>query len=89
MGAPISDGLMALVGVVAPVSSVPADLHISPDPVEQFRQRGRIPDVATGDLDGATFQRLFIDADMDLAPQTASPPLPCSRVRQVWIEASR
>lgn len=31
----------------------------------------RIADAATGNLDGSDFQRLFIDTNVDLAPETA------------------
>ncbi|GAA5063992.1 hypothetical protein GCM10023209_00090 [Roseibacterium beibuensis] len=68
MGAPVGDGVMALARVVCPVCGDPADLHIRGDLVKKLGQHGRIPDVAAGDFYGADLQRLFVDADVDLAP---------------------
>jgi hypothetical protein len=39
--------------------------------VEQFRQHGRITDVAGGDLYRANLQRFLINPDMYLAPNTS------------------
>ena len=71
MGASVGNGAVALARVEGTIRGDRADLHISGDLAEQFRQHWGITDVATGDLDGANLQRLFIDADVDLAPQTA------------------
>ena len=45
-----------------PISSSPRDL------AEQIGQDRRIADVACGDLDGLNFQRLFVDPEVNLAP---------------------
>ncbi len=49
----------------------PQGLHVSSNLAEQFGQHGRITNAATGDLDGPNFERLLVDADVDLAPETA------------------
>ena len=68
MGASIGDGVMALTCIVGSVCGDRAYLHVGRDLGEQFGQHGRVTDVAPGDLDGADLQRLFVDADVDLAP---------------------
>ncbi|SEL92222.1 hypothetical protein SAMN05444413_12230 [Roseivivax marinus] len=68
MGATVGDGVMALEGVVGALGGDRADLYISGDLVKEFGQHGRVTDVTSGVLDGADLQRLFIDADVDLAP---------------------
>src|SRR6056297_2303711 len=71
MGAAVGDGVVAPARVIGSVGSDRADLYISGDLVEKLGQHGRVTDVAAGDFDGSDLQRLFIDADVDLAPQTA------------------
>lgn len=68
MGAAIGDGVMALARIVGSVSGDRSDLHVGRDLVQQLRQHRSITDVASGDLDGSDLQRLFVDADVDLAP---------------------
>jgi hypothetical protein len=55
-------------GVIGPVCGDGANILIGRDLVDKVRQDGRIADVAPGDLDGPNFQRLFVDPDVDLAP---------------------
>jgi len=71
MGAPVGDGVMTLAGIVRTVGGDRAELHVSGDLIKQLGQHRRVTDVAAGDLDGSDLQRLFIDADVDLAPYTA------------------
>ncbi len=59
---------MAITGVIRPVSSHGRDLLMRRDLVQKLRQHGRVADARPGDLDGPYFQRLFIDAKMDLPP---------------------
>ena len=66
MGAPISNGIMALARVIRSVCGHRTDLHICGDPTEQFGQHGRIANVATGNLDGSDLQRLFVDAPLGI-----------------------
>ena len=68
MGASVGDGVVALARVVGTVRGDRADFHISGDLVEKLGQHGRVTDVAVGDLDGSDLQRLFVDANVDLAP---------------------
>ena len=71
MGASVGDSIMAPTGVVRTVCGDRGELHIRRYLVKEFGQHGRVTDVAPGNLDGPDLQRLFIDADVDLAPQTA------------------
>ncbi|SNS22773.1 Transposase DDE domain-containing protein [Antarctobacter heliothermus] len=68
MGAAVGDGVMALARIVGSVGGDRSYLDVGGDLVEQLGQHGRVPDVASGDLDGSDLQRLFVDADVDLAP---------------------
>lgn len=61
-----------------------ANLLVRRDLVEQVGQHRRIANMASGDLDGPNFPRLFVDSGMDLPPRAlsamgpgtmASPPL--------------
>ena len=68
VGTPVGDGFMALARIVGSVGGDLADLYVSRDLVKEHGQHGRVTDIATGYLDGSALQRLFIDADMYLAP---------------------
>jgi hypothetical protein len=68
MGATVCDGIVALARVVGTIRGHRAELNISGYLVEKLRQHGRVTDVASGNLYGSDLQRLFIDADVDLAP---------------------
>ncbi|BAQ68882.1 regulator [Rhodovulum sulfidophilum] len=70
IGAPVCNGVAALARVTGPIRGNRAQLRISGDPVKELGQHGRAPDFASGDLDGSDLQRLFVDADVDLAPWT-------------------
>ena len=67
----VGDSVMALAGVVGTVRGDRADVHVSGDLAKKLGQHGRIANVATGDLYGSDLQRLFIHADVDLAPKAA------------------
>src|SRR6056297_3224492 len=68
MGAAVGDGVMALARIVGSFSGDLSGLHVGRDLVQQLRQHRSITDVASGDLDGSDLQRLFVDANVDLAP---------------------
>ena len=59
---------MAFARVVRTIRSHTANLLIARDLVEQMRQHRCVAGVAARDLDCPDFQRLFINADVDLAP---------------------
>ena len=61
---------MTLAGVEGAVCGDAADLLLWRNLVEQFGQHGSVADVAHGELDGADFQGLLINSDVDLAPNT-------------------
>ena len=75
MGAAVGDGVVARAGVVGAGcgdrAELPADVEIGGELAEQLGQHRRVTDVAASDLDGADLQRLLVDADVDLAPETA------------------
>jgi len=48
-----------------------ADVLIARDLVEQVRQHRCVPSVAAGDFDRSDFQRMLINADVDLAPDAS------------------
>ena len=54
--------------VVSTVRTDLADRLVNGDLVQKFGQHRRIPDPAAGHFDGPDFQRVRIDAQMDLAP---------------------
>ena len=62
------DGLVALAGVEGTVGGDAGNLLIGRDLVEKLRQYGRVADITGGELCRADFQRLFINSDVDLAP---------------------
>lgn len=62
------DGVVALAGVEGAVGGDAGDLLIGRDLVEQFRQHGRVTDIAGGELGCEDFQCLLINSDVDLAP---------------------
>ena len=64
----IGDGVMAFARVVGAIRSHAANLLIAWDLVEQMGQHRRISGVAARDLDCPDFQRLFINSNVDLAP---------------------
>ena len=53
MGASVCNGVVAPARVAGSVCRDLGDLHIGGDLVEKLRQHGRIPDVTSGNLDGA------------------------------------
>ena len=69
-GGGVSSGncLVTLPGFIGAVCRHGTNLFVCRDLVEQVRQDGCIPNVAPGDLDGSNLQRLFVDADVYLAP---------------------
>ena len=71
IGVPVGDSVVALARVIRSVGSDRADFHTGGDLVKELGQHGRVADVTPGDLDGPDLQRLFVDTDVDLAPQTA------------------
>ncbi len=71
MGASVGDGVVALARVVGAVRGDCAEVHINGELVKELGQHGRVADAAPGDLNGSDLQRLFVDTDVDLAPQTA------------------
>ena len=87
---------MARARVIGPIRSDRAEFHISGDLVKEFGQHGRVTDVAVGDLDGSDLQRVFVDANVDLAPQTtfrtpmlAGMPLPSPSALMSVLSISR
>jgi hypothetical protein len=48
-----------------------ADVLIARDLVEQVRQHRCVPSVAAGDFDRSDFQRMLINADVNLAPDAS------------------
>ena len=68
-------------------SAVTLDLLIGRDLVQKFRQHGRVAHVAGGELRRPDFQRLLVDRDVDLAPdslcQRSCPLLYFSSISQV------
>ena len=79
-GPAIGDGVMAFSGVVGAICGDTGDVLIGGDLGQQFGQHGGIPDVAAGDLDRPDLQRLFVDPEMDLAPDAAFCPAVLTRV---------
>jgi len=71
---------VALPGVVSAVRSDAGDFLIGWDMAEQLGQHRRIPNVAAGDLDGANFQCLLINPEVDLPPDAAFGPTVLARV---------
>src|SRR5690606_749759 len=67
----LGDGVVTSARVVGTIRGHTADLLIARDLVEQMRQHRCIPGVATRDLDCSDFQRLFVDTDVDLAPDAS------------------
>ena len=67
MGTPVR-GVMAVARLVGSVCGNRADLHGSG---ELAGQPGRIVHAVSGDFDGPDYQRLFVDADVNIAPDTA------------------
>lgn len=72
VGYTLGDRIMALAGVVGTVGGHRADLFAKRYLAEQIEQDSCVADMAPGDLDSADLQRLFIDSEMNLAPD---PPL--------------
>ena len=68
MGTAVSDGIVALAGVVGTVCRDTADLLVIRDLAEEVGQDRRIADVAPGDLNGPNLQRFLVDPEVDLAP---------------------
>ena len=66
MGTAIGDRIMAF--ITGAVGGDAADLLVRRDLVQKVEQDRRIIDVAPGDLDGPDFQWLFVDPEVDLAP---------------------
>ena len=66
MGTAIGDRIMAF--ITGAVGGDAADLLVRRDLVQKVGQDRRITDVAPGDLDGPDFQWLFVDPEVDLAP---------------------
>lgn len=73
MGGSIGDRVMALARIVGAIRGYRLDLHLGGDLAQQLGQHRRVAELATGDFDGTDFQRLFIDTDVDLAPQVPLP----------------
>ena len=71
---------MAFSGVVGAICGDDGNVLIGGDLGQQFGQHGGIPDVAAGDLDRPDLQRLFVDPEMDLAPDAAFCPAVLARV---------
>ena len=71
---------MAFSGVVGAICCDTGNVLIGGDLGQQFGQHGGIPDVAAGDLDRPDLQRLFVDPEMDLAPDAAFCPAVLARV---------
>ena len=71
VGASVCDGAVAPALVTGSVCRDRADLHISGDLVKEPGQHGCVTDIVPGDLDGPDLLRLFVDPDVDFAPQTA------------------
>jgi hypothetical protein len=71
---------MAFSGIVGTVGCDTGDVLIGGDLGQQFRQHAGIPDVATGDLDRPDLERLFVDPEVDLAPDTAFCPAVLARI---------
>ena len=71
MSAPCCNYVMASARVVGTIGGHGPKVLIWWDLVEQFRQHGRITDVAGGDLYRANLQRFLINPDMYLAPNTS------------------
>jgi len=61
---------MALTRVECTIGSDAADLLIGRDLVEQLGQNGRVTHIAGGELGCSDFQRLLVDPDVELAPDT-------------------
>lgn len=68
MGAAVSDGIMALSGIIGAVSGDAVDLLVRRDLAEKVGQHRRVADMAPGDLDGSDLQCFLINSEMDLAP---------------------
>jgi hypothetical protein len=69
MGTAVGDGIVALARVVGTVCRDAAGLLLGRDLIQQFRQYGRIANVAAGEPDCRDFQCLFVDTEVNLAPQ--------------------
>lgn len=64
----VSDGIVALAGIIGTVCDDARDLLVGRDLVEQDR---RVADVAaSGDLDSPNLQRFLVNPKVDLAPNT-------------------
>ncbi len=68
MGAAVSNGVVALTGVVGTVGGDAGDLLVRRDLAEQIGQHRCIADVAPSDLDSPDLQCFLVDPEMDLAP---------------------
>lgn len=68
---PVRDGVVAFARIVGAVRCDRSDLDACRDLTQQLGQHWRVTDMAPGDLDGPDLQRLFVDAEMDLAPQAS------------------
>jgi hypothetical protein len=62
---------MAPTGVAGTVCRDPTDLLIRSYQVKKAWQHGRIPKIAARHFDGTDLHRLFINANVDLAPEAA------------------
>lgn len=65
------DGIMALAVVEGTNGSDAADLLIGLDLVEKFGQHGFVSDIASGELRSPDFECFLVNADVDVAPDTA------------------
>ena len=66
----VSDGIVALAGIIGTVCDDARDFLIGRDLVKQVGQDRRVADVASGDLDGPNLQRFLVNPEVDLASNT-------------------
>ena len=76
----ISTCIVAFACVVGTVSRDACDLFVDWELAEQVGQNRRIADVAPGDLNSPNLWRLFVDPEMDLAPDASFGPAMLARV---------
>ena len=70
-GTAFSDSITASTRVVCPICVLVANLKIAQELVEKLRSHRSIPGIASGDLDHSDFQRMFVDTNVDLAPDAS------------------
>lgn len=70
MRAAVGDGVMAFACFVGSICGDRSEFRVSGELAHKlgFGQHGRVTDGATGNLDSSDLERLFVNAEVDLAP---------------------